>query len=295
MRRPVHISKNTIIQFLLISLWLVIPYISYAELTLNPDASRNSILSALHKKQASTNSATDHLIKKLISRHPPLPGQHILGIGNALSKNALFIAKEFHVSVVSIDIAASIQEQIFDSDDNFHLPVRFINKNSTNVSFSNESFDAVFSSDDLIYLENKEDFLNKAYNWLKPGGKILFTTFCLDSDPLSDKAKDQFQQRHYYPNSTRELKSLLRVTGFEEITTLNRETEILQLLKSSLRQLRQQRKEFLKTNSEANYKALTEGWKGDIERIKKQQQTWTVFQAIKPGQGTLHKVFAQGT
>ncbi len=294
MYRPVHILKTIITLFLLVSLCLITLDVSIAELTLNPDSNETILLENLHIERTSNSSEHDTLTKKLITKYPPLPGQHILGIGEGLSRNAFYLAKEFHVSVVAIGIAEAIREQLHESEDSFDLPVRFLNKKSTEVSFSNESFDAVFSSGELIYLENKQSFLNRAYNWLKPGGKLLFTTFCLDTEPLQDTAKVQFQQRNYFPNSIKELKTLLRMTGFESVTALNKETEILKLLKSSLQQLRQQKNEFLSRNSEANYKALVEGWKGDIERIKKQQQTWTIFQAVKPGAGPLSKIYAQG-
>lgn len=108
------------------------------------------------------------------------PPQNIIDVGCGIGGSTLYLAQKFGSQATGITlspvqasrgeeraIAAGLAEQ-----------VSFAVANALEMPFEDDSFDLVWSLESGEHMPDKAKFLSECYRVLKPGGKMIFATWC---------------------------------------------------------------------------------------------------------------------
>ncbi|MGL5941984.1 MAG: methyltransferase domain-containing protein [Waterburya sp.] len=106
--------------------------------------------------------------------------QNIIDVGCGIGGSTLYLAKKFGSQATGITLspvqAARATERASQAD--LETQVRFEVANALDMPFEDETFDLVWSLESGEHMPDKTKFLEECYRVLKPGGKIIFATWC---------------------------------------------------------------------------------------------------------------------
>lgn len=120
------------------------------------------------------------LIEKLAALIKIIPNAHILDVGCGMGGSTLYLAKHHSASVTGItlspkQIVIATQQAIEEKIPN----VSFKLEDALSLaSFSDNSFDIVWSLESCEQFYDKKLFIQQAFRVLKPGGKLILATWC---------------------------------------------------------------------------------------------------------------------
>lgn len=104
---------------------------------------------------------------------PDLQGIDVLDAGCGFGKQCLFFSKSEVNSVTGIDISEKMIG--FAQENNSAKNITYFQTALEDAVFPAESFDLVVSSLAFHYVEPYDRLVNDIYNWLKPGGRLIFS------------------------------------------------------------------------------------------------------------------------
>ncbi len=111
-----------------------------------------------------------HVLKELM---PDLLGIRMLDLGCGYGWHCIYAAEQGAASVVGIDPSRRMLQVAREKN---HFPqVSYLQETMENVEFPPESFDLVFSSLALHYVEDYRGVVEKVWRFLRPGGSFLFS------------------------------------------------------------------------------------------------------------------------
>jgi tocopherol O-methyltransferase len=106
--------------------------------------------------------------------------QNIIDVGCGIGGSTLYLAKKFGSQATGITLspvqAARAAERARQAD--LEAQVKFEVANALDMPFEDETFDLVWSLESGEHMPDKTKFLKECYRVLKPGGKIIFATWC---------------------------------------------------------------------------------------------------------------------
>ncbi|MGL5795233.1 MAG: methyltransferase domain-containing protein [Waterburya sp.] len=106
--------------------------------------------------------------------------QNIIDVGCGIGGSTLYLAKKFGSQATGITLspvqAARATARVSQAD--LETQVRFEVANALDMPFEDETFDLVWSLESGEHMPDKTKFLAECYRVLKPGGKIIFATWC---------------------------------------------------------------------------------------------------------------------
>ncbi|MBD2578756.1 methyltransferase domain-containing protein [Oscillatoria sp. FACHB-1406] len=104
----------------------------------------------------------------------------ILDAGCGIGGSTLYLAQKFKADAIGITLspiqAARASERAREA--NLIQNVRFEVADAQQTPFPDESFDLVWSLESGEHMPDKRQFLQECYRVLKPGGKLIFATWC---------------------------------------------------------------------------------------------------------------------
>jgi tocopherol O-methyltransferase len=106
--------------------------------------------------------------------------QNIIDVGCGIGGSTLYLAKKFGSQATGITLspvqAARAAERARQAD--LEAQVKFEVANALDMPFEDNTFDLVWSLESGEHMPDKTKFLKECYRVLKPGGKIIFATWC---------------------------------------------------------------------------------------------------------------------
>jgi tocopherol O-methyltransferase len=154
--------------------------------------------------------------------------QNILDVGCGIGGSSLYLADKFGATVTGITLSPVQANRAQERARAAGLGTRtdFQVANAQKMPFPDHSFDLVWSLESGEHMPNKEQFLAECYRVLKPGGKLIFVTWCHrpiphsggyanDVDPLTAD-----EQKH--------LQDIYRVYCLPYVISLPKYTEIVE-------------------------------------------------------------------
>lgn len=125
------------------------------------------------KRKSGTHFAHDYLEKPaMMDKLSNLENLDVLVLGCGSGEELEFILKSKPKKIVAVD---SSKELIKVAEFNFPT-VQFIVSKLEDLEFENQTFDYIFSSLTFHYIKDWISLFNSLNSWLKPRGKILFST-----------------------------------------------------------------------------------------------------------------------
>ena len=106
--------------------------------------------------------------------------QSILDVGCGIGGSSLYLAEKFGAKVTGITLSpvqanrAQARAQVAGLQDKTDFRVA----NALEMPFADDSFDLVWSLESGEHMPDKVKFLQECYRVLKPGGKLIFVTWC---------------------------------------------------------------------------------------------------------------------
>ncbi|XP_070197643.1 uncharacterized protein [Littorina saxatilis] len=212
-------------------------------------------------------------------------GQRVLDVGGGIGGSAFYMAKEFGVQVVSIDLSSNMTDIGLQRADELGMgpdQVSFEIADATKRDYAPQSFDIIYSRDTILHIEDKLSLFKKFFKWLKPGGKVLISDYCCSEGPHTEKFKAYVKQRGYNLLSTSAYGKLLEQAGFVRVRAEDRSKQFIQVLERELKTTETIKDDFVKEFSQKDFDDIVSGWKDKVVRVGEGDQRWGLFYAEKP-------------
>ncbi|KAL8616396.1 hypothetical protein ACOMHN_032250 [Nucella lapillus] len=212
-------------------------------------------------------------------------GQRVLDVGGGLGGCAFYMAKEFGVHVLSVNISSVMTQTAMKRAKEQGIGPDLVSFEVADVTrryYVPHSFDVIYSRDAITYTEDKLSLFKKFFVWLKPGGQLLVTDHCCGQGPHSTQVQHHVQQRGYRLLTPDAHGQLLEEAGFVKVRAEDRSQQFRRILQSELHAAQTIRDDFVKEFSEEDHNNLLENRKAELAMVEKGDNKWGLFYAEKP-------------
>lgn len=215
------------------------------------------------------------------------PDQSVLDVGCGVGGGAVYMARTYGCYVYGIDLSVNMVLTALEkaaatgNGDKISFEV----SDATKRDFPDESFDAIFSRDALVHIEDKAALFARFYKVLKAGGRILISDYCKSESPASDDFAAYVAGRRYTLHTIDEYKKLLEAAGFQDVVAEDRSAQLSECLRAELAAVESNGNRPSggeTTMSEADVADAKASWKGKLARVNAGEHLWGLFSALKP-------------
>ncbi|XP_063597104.1 uncharacterized protein LOC134773796 isoform X1 [Penaeus indicus] len=122
------------------------------------------------------------------------PGQRVLDVGCGSGGSAFFMSRLYGVHVHGVDISSNMIDLAVQRQTHLRRAQRkrlqFEMRDILDADYGDCSFDVIYSRNSILHISNKEELFARLHCWLKPGGTLFVTDYCLGSAPTSTPLAD---------------------------------------------------------------------------------------------------------
>lgn len=229
--------------------------------------------------------------KNFVSRLNLKPGQKVLDVGCGIGGSAFYMARDFDVKVVGIDLSSNMISLALERREEVGISVEQVEfevADATKREYPPHSFDVVYSRDTILHINDKLGLLKRFFKVLKPGGIIFISDYCCSEDEHTEAFKAYVKQRGYNLLTPKGYGKVLEDAGFVQVKAEDRTDLFIQSLKNELVKFETIKEEFVQEFSLEDYDYLVQGWNDKLVRTSHGDQRWGVFYAVKPHKGSLN-------
>ncbi len=125
-----------------------------------------------------------------------LKGSYVLDIGCGTGGATLFIAERYGADVLGVDVEAGViaKAATAAAERGLSKSARFEVITPGPLPYGEATFDAVFSKDALIHVEDKRAIAAEIFRVMKPGGQFAASDWMLGADgPMSDRLRSYIE------------------------------------------------------------------------------------------------------
>ncbi|ETP40953.1 hypothetical protein F442_11791, partial [Phytophthora nicotianae P10297] len=210
------------------------------------------------------------------------PGERVLDVGCGIGGGDFYMARQFGVSVVGIDLSTNMVHRALETSmKDPSVDVEFEICDATKKEFPDASFDVVYSRDTILHIEDKQALFAKFFRWLKPGGRVLISDYCRGEQEPTDRFKAYVAGRGYHLLSPSQYGKVLESVGFTSVLAEDRTEQFVEVLKDELTRTLAQKEQFVAETSESDFKYIVDGWEAKIVRCGEGDQKWGLFYGKK--------------
>jgi len=219
-------------------------------------------------------------------------GEKVLDIGCGIGGGDFYMAKQYAVTVHGIDLSANMisiamerQLKILGQGDRSAAKVVFELSDATERQFRPNSFNAIYSRDTILHIEDKAALFSSFYSWTKPGGCLLISDYCCgeaDRSLWSQQFTQYVKQRGYQLHTVQQYGKLLEDVGYCDVEAVDVTDYLVERCEDELERIKPIQHEFVAEFSQEDYDYLVKGWKSKMARCQQGDQRWGLFIAKKP-------------
>lgn len=222
------------------------------------------------------------LSKVLTKRLNLSPTQRLLIFGSATGGSSFLISQLYDCEIVGVDISANMVGIAWDRAlSHKERRIRFEVGNGVKMRFTPSKFDAIYSRDVIMHVEDKATLFNNFYTWLKDGGRLLITDFCCGNTPFSQDLIDYVRSGMYNLTSIQEYTETLQKCGFVQVHVEDQSQLYQQYCQNEIEIAEKNR---ANSDSKLNRQELDEcvrQWKLKFSLTNSGQRRWCIFEAFK--------------
>lgn len=205
------------------------------------------------------------------------PGQRVLDAGCGLGGAAFLMASEWGVTVEGVDLSTNMIEMASERCKALGLDGQVILRHGNLMTLdTNCHFDAVYSRDVLLHVEDKPGLFAVLLRALKPGGRLLITDYCRDAGSLSQAFESYVRARGYFLTTLEEYGRMLGDAGFERVQAIDLTSRFAEIHARELERLEHS------GESAEELSELAAAWREKRDRALKGEQRWGLFTALRP-------------
>ncbi|KAH9621395.1 hypothetical protein KSS87_004202 [Heliosperma pusillum] len=219
--------------------------------------------------------------REFVSRLDLKPGQKVLDVGCGIGGGDFYMAENFDVDVVGIDLSVNMISFALERAIGLKCGVEFEVADCTKKTYPAHTFDVIYSRDTILHIQDKLALFKSFYNWLKPGGKLLISDYCKSSGEPSPEFAMYIKQRGYDLHDVQEYGQMLKDAGFDDVIAEDRTDQFIQVLQRELDATEKDKDDFIADFSEYDYEDIVGGWKAKLARTASGEQRWGLFIAQK--------------
>lgn len=214
---------------------------------------------------------------ELIRKIDLKPGSRVLDVGCGLGGSAFVMAQEFGLIVDGIDLSKNMLALANQKLLNHGLSGTVALEHGDCLELDKpETYDAAYSRDVFLHIENKAKLFSVLRQLLRPGGKLLFTDYCCGPKPWNDNFTEYVKDRGYSLHTLPDYVTLVSNAGFEQVESLDFTSEFIDILQSDLKRITDLQLE------ESTRSKLEQSWRGKLSRAESGEHRWGLIQACKP-------------
>uniref|UniRef100_A0AAY5EBT5 phosphoethanolamine N-methyltransferase n=1 Tax=Electrophorus electricus TaxID=8005 RepID=A0AAY5EBT5_ELEEL len=207
------------------------------------------------------------------------PGQKVLDVGCGIGGGDFYMAKNFGVEVLGMDLSANMVQIAMERAVQENAPLVRISATRTFTPL--QSFDVVYSRDTILHISDKLELFRKFHTWLKPGGKVLISDYCCGQKPWTPSFQDYVNQRGYILYTPQNYGKVLEEAGFSDVRAEDRTAQFIEVIKDELKRAERIKDEFIQEFSREDYEAVVNGWTEKLQRCEAGDQRWGLFYATR--------------
>ncbi|KAF8398992.1 hypothetical protein HHK36_014857 [Tetracentron sinense] len=257
--------------------------------------------------------------KEFVAKLELKPGQKVLDVGCGIGGGDLYMAENFDVEVIGIDLSINMVSFALERAIGRKCSVEFEVADCTKKEYPDNTFDVIYSRDTILHIQVSSLFLSLSltddfdkpalfktfFKWLKPGGKVLISDYCKRSGPPSQEFREYIKQRGYDLHGVEEYGQILKDAGFDEVIAEDRtdqvqielslslslslnvctiwasEANFIKVLRRELDAVEKGKDAFIRDFSKEDYNEIVGGWKAKLIRSSSGEQSWGLFFAKK--------------
>ncbi|KAF3326649.1 phosphoethanolamine N-methyltransferase 1-like protein [Carex littledalei] len=219
--------------------------------------------------------------KEFVGKLDLKPGQKVLDVGCGIGGGDFYMADNFDVHVVGIDLSINMVSFALERAIGRSCTVEFEVADCTKKVYPDNSFDVIYSRDTILHIMDKPALFKSFYNWLKPGGKLLISDYCKNEGTPSEEFASYIKQRGYDLHDVKTYGKMIEAAGFHDVVAEDRTNQFLEVLQRELDITAKNKDEFLQDFSEKDYDDIVNGWNAKLKRSSLGEQRWGLFIATK--------------
>ncbi|XP_038878463.1 phosphomethylethanolamine N-methyltransferase-like isoform X2 [Benincasa hispida] len=219
--------------------------------------------------------------KEFVAQLELKAGQRVLDVGCGIGGGDFYMAENFGVEVVGIDLSINMISLALERAIGLKCPVEFEVADCTKKVYADNIFDVIYSRDTILHIQDKPALFRSFYKWLKPGGKILISDYCKSSGIPSPEFAEYIKQRGYDLHDVKSYGQMLEEAGFSNVVAEDRTDQFISVLQRELNTVEKEKEAFIHDFSEEDYNDIVGGWKAKLNRCWCGEQKWGLFIAHK--------------
>ncbi|OMO51411.1 hypothetical protein COLO4_37682 [Corchorus olitorius] len=219
--------------------------------------------------------------KEFVGKLDLKPGQKVLDVGCGIGGGDFYMAENFDVHVVGIDLSVNMISFALERAIGLNCSVEFEVADCTKKTYPDNTFDVIYSRDTILHIQDKPALFRSFYKWLKPGGRVLISDYCRRAGTPSPEFAEYIKQRGYDLHDVKTYGQMLKDAGFDEVIAEDRTDQFIQVLQRELNEVEKDKDTFISDFSEKDYDDIVGGWKAKLVRSSSGEQRWGLFLAKK--------------
>ncbi|EOA36459.1 hypothetical protein CARUB_v10011038mg [Capsella rubella] len=219
--------------------------------------------------------------KEFVAMMDLKPGQKVLDVGCGIGGGDFYMAENFDVHVVGIDLSVNMISLALERAIGLKCSVEFEVADCNTKTYPDNSFDVIYSRDTFLHVQDKPALFKKFFKWLKPGGKVLITDYCRIADTPSLEFQEYMVRRRYDLHGVQAYGKMLKEAGFEDVIADDRTDQFVQVLRRELAKVEKEKEEYINDFSEEDYNGIVRVWTAKLRKTLSGEQKWGLFIANK--------------
>ena len=221
-------------------------------------------------------------VETFCSRLRMREGMKILDFGSGLGGATFYFAERYGANVVGLDFSQEMVDISMERKEEKKLSdVSFQQGDIRTAALPKETFDLAWTRDCILYIAEKPLVWKNVYKSLKTGGQLFITDFCKGSDSLSESFLTYLDRCGYYLQDLESYGHTLEKAGFHNIRIENHTKAFIDSLQDELKNLNNDRDQFLREFSESDFDYLVNRWLKKIQLCEQGDFLWGLFIAEK--------------
>ena len=213
---------------------------------------------------------------ELIRQLDLTPGSRVLDVGCGLGGSAFVMAREFGLMVDGIDLSKNMLAIANDKLVAHGLSDRIKFEWGDCLELNRPGFyDAVYSRDVFLHIEDKAQLFSVLNAALRPGGKLLFTDYCCGEKPWGETFSAYVKDRGYCLHTLPDYAELISKAGFKQVAYQDLSDRFINILQTDLDKIAGL------AIAEEDRKLLEQSWRQKMARSKAGDQRWGLLTATR--------------